>query len=124
MTVPMTRFAIQRVRATPEALELIGRLREKHGEIAFFQSGGCDDGSTAMCLSRVELLPSDDDVKLGEIGGAPFYADREQYEGWGEPTLLIDVSPGPASSFSLEGLEEVHFVTRSPSGDASARMAS
>jgi uncharacterized protein (DUF779 family) len=123
MTIPMTRFAIQRVKATPEALELIGRLREKHGDVAFLQAGGCGDGSTATCLSRAELLPSDDEVKLGEIGGAPFYADRERYEEWGEPTLLIDVEQGPASSFSLEGLEEVHFVTRSPSGDASAQPA-
>lgn len=112
MTVPMTRFAIQRVKATPEALDLIGRLRERHGDIAFFQSGGCGDGSKAMCLSRAELLPSDEDVKLGEIGGAPVYADREQYEGWGEPILLIDVASGAASPFSLEGLEELHFVSR------------
>ncbi len=108
----MTRFAIRRVKATPEALELIARLREKHGDVAFFQSGECGEGSTATCLSRAELLPGDDDVKLGEIGGAAFYADREQYEDWGEPTLLIDVEPGPASSYSLEGLEEAHFVTR------------
>jgi uncharacterized protein len=107
----------ERVTATPEALEMIERLKRKHGPLAFFQSGGCCDGSAAMCLTRGELLPTDDDVKLGAIGGCPFYVDGEQYQRWGEPEILIDVSAGAAGSFSLEGLEEVHFVTRSPDPD-------
>jgi uncharacterized protein len=110
----MTPFAMQRVRATPEALDMIERLREKHGDIAFFQSGGCCDGSAAMCLTKGELLPGPNDTKLGEIGCSPFYIDDEQYERWGRPAFLIDVAPGAAGGFSLEGLEEVHFVTRTP----------
>lgn len=55
------------------------------------------------------------DVRLGEIGGTPFYIDAEQYERWGKPRFEIDVSPGPAEGFSIEGLEGVHFVTRTPS---------
>lgn len=108
------RFAIQRVSATPAALELIDRLAEKHGPVAFFQSGGCCDGTAAMCLTKGELLPSPSDVKLGEIGGAPFYVDSEQYERWGRPVFLIDVADGAAGGFSLEGLDDVHFVTRTP----------
>ena len=118
MTEPMTRFAVQRVKATPEALELIERLRDKHGDLAFFQSAGCCDGSAAMCLTKGELLPSPNDTKLGEIGGSPFYVDDEQYERWGRPAFVIDVSPGAAGGFSLEGLEDVHFVTRSPAAPA------
>ena len=76
----MTRFAIQRVRATPEALDLIEELVEIHGPVALFQAGECGDGAAATCLTRAELLPSDEDMKLGEIGGAPFYVDTELYE--------------------------------------------
>jgi Uncharacterized protein conserved in bacteria len=104
----------QRVTATPEALETIERLKRKHGQLAFFQSGGCCDGSAAMCLTRGELLETDDDLKLGAIGGSPFYVDREQYERWGKPEFVIDVAPGEAGGFSLEGLEGIHFVSRSP----------
>ncbi len=112
MTKPMTRFAIRRVQATPEALELVERLVERHGPVAFFLFGDCDDGAAVTCLTRAELLPTDDDTKLGEIGGGPFYVNARLYARSGRPTLLLDVAPGAAGGLALEGLEEVHFVTR------------
>ncbi|MFI5027625.1 MAG: DUF779 domain-containing protein [Solirubrobacterales bacterium] len=102
------------VTATPAAVETIERLREKHGPIVFHQSGGCCDGSAAMCLTASELPPGPNDLQLGEIGGAPFLIDRDQFERWGSPEFLIDVAPGAAESFSLEGPEGVHFVSRAP----------
>ena len=104
----------EKVTATREALEVIERLRAKHGQLAFFQSGGCCDGSAAMCLTRGELLETDSDLKLGEIGGAPFYVDREQWERWGKPEFVIDVAPGEAGGFSLEARDGIHFVSRAP----------
>jgi len=101
-----------RVTATPEALAVIERLRAAHGPLAFFQSGGCCDGTAPMCFGEDDMPPGANDVKLGTIGGAPFYIDGEQDERWGRPSFLIDVADGPAESFSLEGLEGVHFVTR------------
>jgi uncharacterized protein (DUF779 family) len=74
-----------------------------------------------MCLGASELAPGPGDVRLGDIGGAPFYVDREQYERWRRPAFVIDVAPGPAESFSLEGLEGVHFVTREGSCEISHR---
>jgi uncharacterized protein len=104
------------VTATPEALEVMERLRAKHGPLAFFQSGGCCNGSAAMCLTRGELLATDSDLKLGEIGGAPFYVDREQWERWGRPAFEIDVASGEGGGFSLEAAEGVHFISRTPRG--------
>jgi uncharacterized protein (DUF779 family) len=101
-----------RVTATPEALEVIERLRTMHGPLAFFQSGGCCDGTAPMCFAEGELPPGTGDVRLGEIGGVPFYIDAGQDERWGTPSFVIDVAPGAADSFSLEGPEGVHFVTR------------
>jgi uncharacterized protein (DUF779 family) len=102
------------VQATPAAVEMIERLREKHGPIVFHQSGGCCDGSAAMCLGADELPPGPNDVELGQIAGVPFLIDRDQYERWGRPDFLIDVAPGGSDSFSLEGPEGVHFVSRTP----------
>ena len=80
----------------------------------FFQSGGCCDGTSPICLKDGELPAGPHDVRLGEIGGAGFYIDADQYERWGSPQFVIDVSEGPAAGFSLEALAGVHFVTRSP----------
>jgi uncharacterized protein (DUF779 family) len=102
------------VTASPDALEMIERLRAGHGPLAFFQSGGCCDGSSAICLKEGELPPGPHDVLLGEIGGAPFYIDADQHERWGTPRFRIDVAPGAADGFSLEGLEGVHFISRTP----------
>jgi uncharacterized protein (DUF779 family) len=106
--------ASEAVQASRAALEVIRRLEAAHGPLMFFQSGGCCDGTSAMCLKDGELPLSPHDVRLGEIGGAPFYIDCEQYERWGKPRFLVDVSPGAAEGFSLEALEGVHFVTRTP----------
>jgi uncharacterized protein (DUF779 family) len=98
--------------ATPEALEVIERLRTAHGPLALFQSGGCCDGSSPICLVEGELPPAPDDLLLGTVGGAPFYIDAEQYRRWRSPRLVLDAREGAAEGFSLEGLEGVHFITR------------
>jgi uncharacterized protein (DUF779 family) len=102
------------VQATRAALEVIRHLKAAHGPLAFFQSGGCCDGTSAICLKDGELPAGPRDRRLGEIGGAPFYIDADQYQRWGTPGFLIDVAPGAAEGFSLEGPEGVHFVSRAP----------
>ena len=102
-----------RVLATDAALELIARLKAKHGPLMFHQSGGCCDGSSPMCYPDGDLLVGDNDVRLGEIGGCPFYMSAAQYEYWKHTELTIDVVPGRGGMFSLEGPEGVRFLTRS-----------
>ncbi|HUA43957.1 MAG TPA: DUF779 domain-containing protein [Solirubrobacteraceae bacterium] len=99
------------VAATPAALEVIHDLSAAHGPLMFFQSAGCCDGGSPICLKAGELPLGPHDIRLGEIAGAPFYIDAQQYESWGKPNFTIEVSPGAAEGFSLEGLEGVHFVT-------------
>ena|SRR5579862_165367 len=107
------RAMASRVSATAEALELIERLRAAHGPLAFFLSGGCCEGSAPICLREGELAPRAADIRLGELAGAPFFIDAEQYSRWREPTLTLDVAPGASDSLSLEGPLGVHFTTRS-----------
>lgn len=108
------RDASPAVRATPAALAVIRRLEASHGPLVFFQSGGCCDGSSAICLKDGELPVAPGDLLLGEVGAAPLYIDADHYKRWGAPRFLIDVAPGAAEGFSLEGMDGVHFVSRTP----------
>jgi uncharacterized protein len=105
------------VTATDAALRAIERLCAEHGPLAFFQSGGCCDGSLPICLKEGELPPGPGDTLLGATGGAPFYVDAEQYRRWGNPRLVLDVRDGEAEGFSLS-LPDAHFVTTSPRSGA------
>lgn len=104
---------MNKVVATKDALELIAKLRTRHGPLLFHQSGGCCDGSSPMCYPRDEFLIGDSDVLLGEIGNTPFYMNKKQYDYWKHTQLIIDVVPGRGGMFSLEGPEGVRFLTRS-----------
>ena len=68
-----------KVTATPAALELLTEIVADHGPVLFHQSGGCCDGSSPMCYPQSEFLIGDNDVKLCEIGGAPFYISRSHF---------------------------------------------
>ena len=104
---------VKRVIATQAAIDLINLLRTKHGEVMFHQSGGCCDGSSPMCYPAGEFMTGDADVRLGEIGGAPFFMSKSQFEYWKHTQLIIDVVAGRGGMFSLENPEGVRFLTRS-----------
>lgn len=102
------------VTATPAALRLIERLKQRYGgELLFHQSGGCCDGSSPMCFPRSEFLVGERDVKLGEIGGLPFYIGADQAERWAHTRLIIDAVPGMGGMFSLDNGTGERFLTRS-----------
>jgi hypothetical protein len=103
-----------RVVATESAIAEIRRLRAEHGPLMFFQSGGCCDGSSPMCFPEGELLLGPNDLLLGEVDGCPFYIDRDQYERWNRPTLVLEVAFGPGSGMSLEGADDLHFCVIAP----------
>ncbi|MCW0376179.1 DUF779 domain-containing protein [Xanthomonas sacchari] len=101
------------VLATLPALQLIAKLRARHGALLFHQSGGCCDGSSPMCYPQDDFIVGDRDVLLGEIGQAPFYISPSQFAYWKHTQLIIDVVPGRGGMFSLENGEGVRFLVRS-----------
>ena len=105
---------VDKVIATPAAVELIETLKREHGPgLMFHQSGGCCDNSAANCYLLGELTIGAGDVYLGEIGGCPFYIGKAQYAYWKHTQLIIDVIEGTGGTFSLEGATGKAFHTRS-----------
>ena len=104
---------VERVVATPEALALIVQLQSEYGELMFHQSGGCCNNSAANCYLPTDLTIGPYDVKLGEVGGVPFYIGKLQYEYWKHTQLILDVIEGSGGTFSLEGNTGKAFHTRS-----------
>ena len=105
---------VEKVIATPAALELVEFLKQKHGTLMFHQSGGCCDNSAANCYLPGEITMGTGDVHLGTIGGCDFYISKSQYATWKHTQLIIDVIDGHGGgTFSLEGPEGKAFHTRS-----------
>jgi len=106
-------MSISRIISTDKAAELIVKLEEMHGPLMFHQSGGCCDGSQPMCFSEGEFKTGSSDVCLGIVNGCRFYMSKDQFEYWRHTQLILDVTPGRGSSFSLEIPLGVRFHIRS-----------
>jgi uncharacterized protein len=102
-----------RVVATEAALAFLAEIQRDYPEILFHQSGGCCDGSSPMCYPASDYRVGETDVKLGEIGGVPFYISGSQHAVWAHTQLIIDVVPGRGGMFSLDNGRERRFLTRS-----------
>ncbi|GAA0564680.1 DUF779 domain-containing protein [Chitinophaga japonensis] len=104
---------VPRIIATEKALDLVAQLKELHGPLMFHQSGGCCDGSQPMCFVAGEFKTGNSDICLGEVAGCKFYMSSDQFEYWKHTQLILDVTPGRGSSFSLEIPLGVRFLLRS-----------
>ncbi len=120
MTDPATEPSaqVQRVAVTPEAAQMLRRLRSDHGPLMFHQSGGCCDGSSPMCFPLGEFITGDADVHLGDLDvegpeTVPFWISKAQYEYWSHTHLTVDIVPGRGAGFSVEAPTGHRFLIRS-----------
>jgi hypothetical protein len=104
---------VPRVLAAPAALDAIRQVMAEHGPILFFQSGGCCDGSLPLAFTDGEFIIGSHDVRLGTVGGCPFYMDGRQFALWKHTQLILDVGAGEPEGFSLAAGVDRHFITRS-----------
>lgn len=66
-----------------------------------------------MCFQEGEFRTGGSDVCLGEVHGCRFFMSLDQFEYWQHTQLILDVTPGRGSSFSLEIPLGIRFLTRS-----------
>ena len=93
---------VERVSVTEKARAVIDRLKQKHGELMFHQSGGCCDGSAPMCFAKGDFMVGSRELCLGDIEGCKFYMAADLCEYYRISHIVVDVAQGRGSSFSLE----------------------
>lgn len=94
---------ISRVDSTKAAKELIATLKEKHGELMFYQAGGCCEGTQPQCFEKGGYYLRMKDICLGEVEGCEFWVDRDLFDYWKYSHFTLDVSDGfGVGGFSLE----------------------
>lgn len=94
---------VSRLSATNKALDLISQLKKTHGELMFYQAGGCCEGTQPQCFEKGGFYLRTNDVLIGLIDGCEFWVDRDLFEYWKYSHFTLDVLDGfGAGGFSLE----------------------
>lgn len=77
------------VRATPDALRLLERLRLEAGGVALLVAPEVTD--EVLCLGRRDFVLGPNDVKIATVRGCPIYVDRRAPSFVSLMTMMLDV---------------------------------
>lgn len=92
-----------RLDSTQKAKDLIKELKEKHGELMFYQAGGCCEGTQPQCFEKGGFYLRMNDVCIGEVEECEFWVDKDLFEYWKHAHFTLDVLDGfGVGGFSLE----------------------
>lgn len=104
---------MERIIATEKAKEVIQQVKERHGDLMFYMSGGCCEGSQPMCFEKNDFNPGSNAVLFGILEGCEFYLSEDQYRYYEYSQLILDAQPGMGGGFSLESLLGMTFTLTS-----------
>jgi uncharacterized protein (DUF779 family) len=94
---------IRRIDANEKAIELIKILQEKHGDLMFYQAGGCCEGTQPQCFEKGGFFQRLGDVCIGTIENTEFWVDKDLFEYWKHTHFTLDVIDAfGVGGFSLE----------------------
>lgn len=93
----------KRLDVTEKAKAVIKQLSEQHGDLMFYQAGGCCEGTQPQCFEKGGFFPRMNDACIGTVEGHEFWIDRDLFEYWQYAHFTLDVTDGfGAGGFSLE----------------------
>lgn len=93
----------ERLDVTDEAKALIQTLAATHGDLMFYQAGGCCEGTQPQCFEKGGYFPRMNDALIGHVEGFEFWVDRDLFEYWKHAHFTLDVLDGfGPGGFSLE----------------------
>ena len=104
---------MKRLAVTAEALTLIAMLKEKFGDLMFYQAGGCCEGTQPQCFEKGGFYTRTGDVCIGQVDGFDFWLDKDLFEYWKNAHFTLDVMDGiGAGGFSLETPYNKTFIIK------------
>src|SRR5690606_8690422 len=94
---------IKRLDVTEEAKNIIQQLAAQHGDLMFYQAGGCCEGTQPQCFEKGGYCPRMNDAMIGLAEGYEFWIGRDLFEYWQYSHFTLDVLDGfGPGGFSLE----------------------
>jgi uncharacterized protein (DUF779 family) len=94
---------VERLALTEQAKALIKELSSTHGDLMFYQAGGCCEGTQPQCFEKGGFYPRMNDAMIGLAEGYEFWIDRDLFEYWKFSHFTLDVLDGfGPGGFSLE----------------------
>ena len=94
---------VKRIDVTEKALEIIKILKEKHGDLMFYQAGGCCEGTQPQCFEKGGFYLRTNDVMIGLVDEFEFWLDRDLFKYWKFSHFTLDIVDGfGPGGFSLE----------------------
>ena len=94
---------VKRIDVTEKALEIIKTLKEKHGDLMFYQAGGCCEGTQPQCFEKGGFYLRTNDVMIGLVDEFEFWLDKDLFEYWKFSHFTLDIVDGfGPGGFSLE----------------------
>lgn len=94
---------VERLALTEKAKALIKELSSTHGDLMFYQAGGCCEGTQPQCFEKGGFYPRMNDAMIGLAEGYEFWIDRDLFEYWKFSHFTLDVLNGfGPGGFSLE----------------------
>ena len=94
---------VKRIDVTEKALEVIKTLKEKHGDLMFYQAGGCCEGTQPQCFEKGGFYLRTNDVMIGLVDEFEFWLDRDLFEYLKFSHFTLDIVDGfGPGGFSLE----------------------
>ncbi|RDU65397.1 DUF779 domain-containing protein [Helicobacter didelphidarum] len=98
---------------TQEAKILIQQLKNEYHDFIIHISGGCCDGSAALCYEKGDFKIGENDILLGSVEQIEVFVHRSHYSYLEKSKLTLHALQGNGSEYSIEYGSGKYFVLES-----------
>lgn len=102
MKISLQKGKAMKISFDEKAKKLLEKLQDEYGELLFYQSFGCCEGTVPLCYTKKDFKIGNNDICLEKNNLFEFYLHRTQVPHYENTALLISTKNKNGSEFSLE----------------------